>query len=164
MHKYNNMDHSMLTAMLAVENVLGANHDVWKVNAESDYHEEVAADSEEQRLLKARLNNVFARMDKFAFATATGSVGGLLLFLTTLYAIMKGDTTIYPYLTLLGQYFLGYSVKIEGAFWGSASCFAWAFLLGWLFAYLRNLLLGFFVYRIKRKVEVLTFRDFLDHY
>jgi protoporphyrinogen oxidase len=43
MHKYNNQDHSMLTAMLAVENILdGTNHDVWTVNVEADYHEEVA--------------------------------------------------------------------------------------------------------------------------
>ncbi len=41
MHKYNNQDHSMLTAMLSVENLLdGAGHDVWAVNVEEDYHEE----------------------------------------------------------------------------------------------------------------------------
>ena len=42
MHKYNNQDHSMLTAMLSVENVLGAHHDVWAVNVEAEYHEEHA--------------------------------------------------------------------------------------------------------------------------
>jgi protoporphyrinogen oxidase len=41
MHKYNNQDHSMVTAMLAVQNLLGARHDVWAVNADDDYHEEV---------------------------------------------------------------------------------------------------------------------------
>jgi protoporphyrinogen oxidase len=40
MHKYNNQDHSMLTAMLSVENILGARHDVWSVNVEAEYHEE----------------------------------------------------------------------------------------------------------------------------
>jgi protoporphyrinogen oxidase len=44
MHKYNNQDHSMLTAMLAVENILGAHHDVWSVNVEAEYHEEAASD------------------------------------------------------------------------------------------------------------------------
>jgi len=44
MHKYNNQDHSMLTAMLAVKNILGANHDLWQVNAEQEYHEEVSSD------------------------------------------------------------------------------------------------------------------------
>jgi protoporphyrinogen oxidase len=42
MHRYNNQDHSMLTAMLAVENLfLGTKHDLWKVNVENEYHEEI---------------------------------------------------------------------------------------------------------------------------
>jgi protoporphyrinogen oxidase len=40
MHKYNNQDHSMVTAMLAVQNLLGEHHDVWAVNADDEYHEE----------------------------------------------------------------------------------------------------------------------------
>jgi hypothetical protein len=41
MHRYNNQDHSMLTAMLTVANILdGTSHDVWTVNVEEEYHEE----------------------------------------------------------------------------------------------------------------------------
>ena len=41
MHKYNNQDHSMFTAMLTAENILtGSQHDVWSVNVEEEYHEE----------------------------------------------------------------------------------------------------------------------------
>jgi len=41
MHRYNNQDHSMFTAMLTVANILdGTQHDVWSVNVEEDYHEE----------------------------------------------------------------------------------------------------------------------------
>ena len=41
LHRYNNSDHSMLTAMRAVDNVMtGSKHDLWAVNAESAYHEE----------------------------------------------------------------------------------------------------------------------------
>lgn len=40
MHKYNNQDHSMLTAMLTVQNITeGTEHDIWSVNVEADYHE-----------------------------------------------------------------------------------------------------------------------------
>jgi protoporphyrinogen oxidase len=47
MHRYNNQDHSMLTAMLAVENITtGARHDVWTVNVEEDYHETASATSD----------------------------------------------------------------------------------------------------------------------
>jgi protoporphyrinogen oxidase len=40
MHKYNNQDHSMMTALCAARNILGEQHDVWAVNTEPDYHEE----------------------------------------------------------------------------------------------------------------------------
>jgi hypothetical protein len=41
MHRYNNQDHSMYTAMLTVENILGdTGHDIWSVNVEEEYHEE----------------------------------------------------------------------------------------------------------------------------
>ena len=40
MHKYNNQDHSMLTAMMAVWNMQGAKHDIWEVNTDFEYHEE----------------------------------------------------------------------------------------------------------------------------
>jgi len=43
MHKYNNQDHSMLTAMLTVENILGKGpHDIWNVNVDADYHEQTS--------------------------------------------------------------------------------------------------------------------------
>ncbi len=44
MHKYNNQDHSMYTAMLTVENLHGAQHDIWAVNVEEEYHEEGGSD------------------------------------------------------------------------------------------------------------------------
>jgi hypothetical protein len=48
LHRYNNSDHSSLTAMRAVDNLLtGAGHDIWAVNAESVYHEEDDATDEQ---------------------------------------------------------------------------------------------------------------------
>jgi hypothetical protein len=38
---YNNQDHSMLTAILAIKDILGKQHGVWSVNTERSYHEEV---------------------------------------------------------------------------------------------------------------------------
>lgn len=43
MHRYNNMDHSMLTAMVAVDNIVAGiktKENIWEVNTESSYHEE----------------------------------------------------------------------------------------------------------------------------
>ena len=53
MHKYNNQDHSMFTAMMAVANMRGAAHDVWSVNTDFEYHEEQKI--EEPRLEEPRL-------------------------------------------------------------------------------------------------------------
>jgi hypothetical protein len=40
MHKYNNQDHSMMTALYAARNIMGAKYDLWAVNTEPEYQEE----------------------------------------------------------------------------------------------------------------------------
>src|SRR5437773_5397249 len=49
MHKYNNQDHAMMTAMLCVENILADTklYDLWQVNGDAEYHEAGAAVTEE---------------------------------------------------------------------------------------------------------------------
>ncbi|PZN97539.1 MAG: hypothetical protein DCF31_00005, partial [Alphaproteobacteria bacterium] len=48
MHKYNNQDHAMMTAMLTVRNILAGEqlYDVWQVNQDAEYHEDGAAGAE----------------------------------------------------------------------------------------------------------------------
>jgi len=163
MHKYNNQDHSMLTAMLSAENILGANHDLWAINVEQEYHEEITLEPGEEAALDKLLPAVFSRMDQLGLATAIGSVCGLVTFLATIWLVMKGGAARL-YFQLLNQYFFGYTVTLKGAFIGMAYSFSWGFLSGWLFAYLRNFSMAYYIYRIKRKAELLTFRDFLDHF
>ncbi len=44
MHKYNNQDHSMMTALLVARNIAGVStQDPWKVNADAVYHEDIRA-------------------------------------------------------------------------------------------------------------------------
>ncbi|MGH7808499.1 MAG: hypothetical protein ACRENT_10455, partial [Thermodesulfobacteriota bacterium] len=187
-HKYNNQDHSMLTAMLAVKNILGANYDLWRVNVDQEYHEEIIEGEkvrDEFAMLSATQPRVpeqmpaqprpqylvsdeviikaFARMDKLAFATAVGSVCGSVIFISTLWLIAVGDKVLEQSLRLLGQYFLGYTVSLQGAFIGAGYSFLWGFIFGWLFAYLRNLSLGILIYRARKKTESLSFKDLLDY-
>ena len=51
MHKYNNQDHAMMTAMLTARNILAGKrqYDVWAVNQDAEYHEAGAAGAEGQR-------------------------------------------------------------------------------------------------------------------
>jgi protoporphyrinogen oxidase len=39
LHRYNNQDHSMLTAVMAIANLFGEAHDLWAVNTEPSYSE-----------------------------------------------------------------------------------------------------------------------------
>ena len=54
MHRYNNQDHAMMTAMLTVENILAGTrvYDTWCVNEDAEYHE--AGDEGEQATIAAR--------------------------------------------------------------------------------------------------------------
>ncbi len=46
MHKYNNQDHSMMTALLVARNILGTGRfDAWKVNTDAEYHEDGGQDA-----------------------------------------------------------------------------------------------------------------------
>ena len=160
MHRYNNQDHSMFTAMLAAENILGANHDLWEVNVEQEYHEEIREEVSVEKLLR----RAFSKMDKLSFATAVGTVSGLAIFLATVFLVLKGGKVVGPNLALLGQYFLGYTVTLKGAWIGFTYSFLWGFLFGWLFAYLRNLSLAYIIYRARRKAQALTFKYFIDNF
>ena len=49
MHKYNNQDHAMMTAMLTAKNIVAGQklYDVWEVNGDAEYHESGSAGQEE---------------------------------------------------------------------------------------------------------------------
>lgn len=50
MHKYNNQDHSMMTAMLAAKNIQGEGFNLWKVNTDAEYHEEESNNESGRRI------------------------------------------------------------------------------------------------------------------
>ena len=60
MHKYNNQDHSMMTAVLAARNILGLGQfDTWKVNTDAEYHEEgVEGEDTTGRLMPRKIQAV----------------------------------------------------------------------------------------------------------
>lgn len=56
MHKYNNQDHSMMTALLAARNLLGGSFDVWRVNTDAEYHESGEVDDSAGRQVPRTLH------------------------------------------------------------------------------------------------------------
>lgn len=161
MHRYNNMDHSMLTGILAAQNALGARHDVWNVNEEDEYLEEEGA-AKGGRFYEAVLQRALARLDKVAFGAAVGTAAGLGLFLATLWLVVKGGPVVGPKLGLLAQYFPGYRVTWGGSLLGLGYGFAVGFGFGWLTAWMRNFALALYVYRVRRREESVSLRSILD--
>ena len=58
MHKYNNQDHSMMTAMLAVRNIEGGRFNLWNVNSDAEYHEEAPREDRSGRQMPARVQAI----------------------------------------------------------------------------------------------------------
>jgi protoporphyrinogen oxidase len=64
MHKYNNQDHAMMTAMLTARNILAGErkYDVWAVNQDAEYHEAGEGGAESLSVLRTELRKVPARV------------------------------------------------------------------------------------------------------
>ncbi len=130
--------------MLAVRNVvLGQHNDLWTVNTEQEYQEEVRAERRphEQQIaetVKAALTGVVLKLDKTAFGLATGTTLGILLFLMTMWLVFKGGEPVGPRLQLLSHYFPGYTVTAHGSVVGLVYGFVSGFVGGWAFAFFRN--------------------------
>ncbi len=71
MHKYNNQDHSMMTALCAARNICGENHDLWAINTEADYHEEKTEEAATAASAKQPAYAEPPRMPKTASAVVT---------------------------------------------------------------------------------------------
>lgn len=169
-HRYNNQDHSMLAGVSAARNVIGENHDVWSVNVDQEYLEEVRGPEESvvDRLvpqpiagpdLEERLRNAFAHFDPIALGTAVGVVTGVGLFLATARVLLAGGNPVGPNLSLLNAYFLGFRVTWSGALLGWLEASMVGFALGYLMARSINLLVSAYENAVRRKLEMMKVMD-----
>lgn len=176
LHRYNNQDHSMLTAIYAARNIIGEQNDVWSVNTEMEYHEEVKSAKPSgalgDRLTPTRvvvpmspdevIETVFAKLDPVALGAAFGVVGALSLFLTSATLLLKGGPDVGRNLRLLEHYLIGFDVTWAGASLGAAEVGIGGFALGFLVAWLRNWVLAAYAYLARRRAEAEARRDLLD--
>jgi hypothetical protein len=140
-HRYNNQDHSMLTAIYAVRNLCGADYDLWDVNSEGEYHEEARPESRGDRLVPQTaqldalrlLQSAFARYDPFALGCALSVVLVLaLLCLTVPVLVQHGEEE--SKLFLLRNYLFGFDVTWSGAAVGILEISLVGFVLGFIMA------------------------------
>jgi protoporphyrinogen oxidase len=170
LHRYNNQDHAMLTGMLAVRNMVqGEHNDLWSVNTDQEYLEEIREDVETLtgdvvEALEGVLTRVFLKLDRTAFGLSVGTTAGVLLFLFTLILVLKGGDVVGPNLQLLNQFFPGYSVTMSGSVVGLGYGFASGFVGGWLFAFLRNSAMFLYMAVIHRRAELYLLRKLFEYF
>ena len=104
----------------------------------------------------------FARLDSTALGFAVGTLASLAVFTATLVLILKGGQVVGPNLALLGQFFIGYTVTVKGAFIGLAYGFVAGFILGWLIAFLRNCLVFGYLKMLKIRATLASSLDSID--
>ena len=163
LHRYNNQDHAMLTGLLAVRNLAGGErHDLWSVNTEPEYHEEVGVTEADAVALEGQITAIFPRIDGLALGAATGVVTGALLCLATLLLVLKGGPVVGPRLGLLAQFLPGYTVTAGGSLLGLFYGLLGGFVAGWSFATLRNLTLFFSLAFLRRRAQRQLLKRFLE--
>ena len=111
--------------------------------------------------VEADLVVAFSPLHKRCLGIAMGLVTSILVAGITLVHMLRSPQEPYP-LVLLQQYFIGYDVTILGALIGAAWGFWVGFVLGWFFAFARNLVLALASIFFRARAELAQSRGFLD--
>jgi hypothetical protein len=167
-HRYNNQDHSMLAGLYAARNVAGAELDLWGINEDLSFHEEVRRDEERpevrDRLTPSRvepdpgrlLESAFARYDEVAMGGAVGVTASAGLAVATAVMLLGTGQDFIPMLSLLGNYLFGFEVSWPGLLVGMVEAGVLGFGLGWVTAKLVNLSITIFERDLERRLATLT--------
>jgi hypothetical protein len=186
-HRYNNQDHSMLAGLYAARNLCGAKLDLWTINEDQSFHEEVRRDEAEgseaqdvesgqrrsglsDRLVPARaeggieelLQSAFAGYDEVALGGAVGIVASVSLAVATGILLLGSDQAFVPMLSLLGNYLFGFEVSWPGLAVGMVEAGGFGFGLGWITAKLINWLIAVSERDLERRLATLTTLEALD--
>lgn len=175
-HRYNNQDHSMLAGVYAARNLAGARYDLWAVNTDSAYQEELRSAATPDRLVPTPLLPTeaerlspeqivvaaFAPLDAVALGAALGTVAGLALLLVTAIALLKGDRSVTQSLSLLSHYLIGYRPTGRRLWVGIAEAALAGFVFGYTTAWLRNRAFVAYGAWLRRRAQRAERRRMLD--
>jgi len=90
-------------------------------------------DPEDRALIRAIL-----KLDGNVLGLVFGIIGAFALFVATNWLLVKGGQPIGPHLSLLGHFFIGYSVTFVGSLIGAAYAFICGYVAGLILAYVYN--------------------------
>ena len=165
----------MLAGLFAARNVAGAELNLWSINEESSFHEEIGREGAKDRGVHDRLvpsrveshvdkllRDAFARYDEVALGGAVGITASLGLAAATLVTLLGSKEGFVPMLSLLGNYLFGYEVSWPGLAVGMVEAGLLGFGLGWVAARLSNLLIAAFERDFERKLAALTTLEIMD--
>ena len=174
-HRYNNQDHSMLAGLFAARNVAGAELDLWTINEEESFHEEVRREEGEARGVRDRLtprpvdesiekllSNAFAHYDEVAMGGAVAITASLGMAVATALPLLGSGESFVPMLSLLGNYLFGFEVSWPGLAVGIVEAGLLGFALGWVTSTLVNTLIRGFERDLERRLAILTTIEALD--
>ncbi len=156
-HRYNNQDHSMLTGLLAARHVYGEFVDIWDVNVEEAYHEDIVdewAPDGSEGITEEMIRYAFARYDPLALGVSIGIIAGVILFLASSVLLLRGFETPDPLLAFLSNYLIGYRVSWLGALTGAVEAAFGGFAFGYILAKAVNLEVNWSESMFRRKVEI----------
>jgi hypothetical protein len=105
----------------------------------------------------------FAPLHRTALGVASGTVMGGVIFIATLFLVVKGGYPVGPNLALLGEFMYGYTVTLSGALIGFVWGFGIGFFIGWIFAVAHNVAIWLWLIIIRSQAEMDQYGDFLDH-
>lgn len=112
--------------------------------------------------LEEELALAFTPLHKRCLGVAVGVTLALVVALATVLHLLRSPDEPFP-LVLLSQYMPGYSVSPLGALIGAGWGFFSGFVIGWFFAFARNVVLAIAKVVLHAKAELAESRGFLDH-
>jgi hypothetical protein len=104
----------------------------------------------------------FAPLHKRHFGTACGIAAAVFVVFLTFVHLIRSPDDAFP-LSLLSQYFAGYTVSPTGALIGGLWAGFAGFVAGWFLAFSRNFVIAVTVFLIRTRATLAANRDFLDH-
>ena len=97
----------------------------------------VAAGTDKTTVTDIDLAHEIARINGAILAMVLGLMAGLLVFVATAWLVIKGGAEVGPHLSLLGQFFPGYSVSfvggLAGLLWGTVLGAAVGWSIAWVY-------------------------------